>query len=98
MGLRGVLRCGSGPGDGRAHPDECRAVGLSRCCRERGIERLAINVAVRQAVDAVGGPAICLVPRDDVLGEGHGSVALDGDVIVVPDDAQSVELLHAREG
>ena len=93
--LRGVAGVGGGPSHGAAHRDE----GGPLLLVHSGVECLSkgqdVDVAVGGHADVVDIPSVGLVPRDDVLGECHLGVALDGDVIVVPDDGEVGESLRA---
>ncbi|CAB4888725.1 unannotated protein [freshwater metagenome] len=42
-------------------------------------------------------PAIGLVACNNILSEGNGSVAFNGNVIVIPDDGEVIESLRTRQ-
>ena len=56
-----------------------------------------VEVAVGLGRDALDVPAVRLVPLDGVLGDGGLGVALDRDVVVVPQQDQVAELLVAGQ-
>jgi hypothetical protein len=59
-------------------------------CRlpRRGVNGSDVHVTVVQHVDFMNIPAVGPVTRDDVLVERERCVALDGDSVVVPYDAE----------
>ena len=88
-----------GPRDERAQADERRAVGVGLGGLDRGVQGVdVLAVAVRAAgpVDELHVPAVRLVAREDVLGERDLGVALDRDVVVVPQHDEVAQLLRAR--
>ena len=90
-----------GPRDERAQADERRAVGDGLGRLDRGVQRvdvLAVPVRAAGPVDELHVPAVRLVARDDVLGERDLGVALDRDVVVVPQHDEVAQLLRARDG
>ena len=78
-----------------AMKDGRSVTGLGRL--ERLVERVRVEVAVRLRRDALDVPAVRLVPLDRVLGDGRLGVALDRDVVVVPQQDQVAELLVAGQ-
>ena len=42
-------------------------------------------------------PAVSLVTRQNILGEGNFGVILDGDSVVVPDDDEITQVLGSRK-
>ena len=92
-----VARVGCGPRDGAAHGNERGALLLVHRGLERGVEREDVDVAVRCHPDVVHVPPVGLVATDDVLGECHRGIALDRDVVVVPDDREIAQALHTCE-
>src|SRR5699024_1837462 len=95
----GALLAGGGPGDDGAQRDEGGPVGdrlrlLDR--RRQGVHVLPVLPA-GGPVHALRVPAVGVVAGDHVLGERHVRVALDGDVVVVPEDDQVAQLLGAGQ-
>src|SRR5699024_7927731 len=94
---------GDGPADDGAQADEGRLVGDLLRLEDLGLERrdvLDVGRAVGAAVDPVHGahvPAVGLVARGGVLGERDRGVALDGDLVVVPQDDEVAQLLGAGD-
>ncbi len=60
---------------------------------QRRVQTRRVQVAARQLVDTLHVPAVRLVPLDGVLGDRGLRVALDGDVVVVPEQDQVAQLL-----
>ena len=86
VGLAGVLGVGRRPGDDRAQRDERRLVRdrFGRAVRRvEGGDVLFVPPVVEQPVDALGVPAVRVVPLHDVLVERDDRVVFDRDVIVV---------------
>ncbi len=94
----GVLRVRRGPGDDRAHRDERRLVRHLLRGLDGVIDGVRVEVAVRLRGDALDVPAVGLVALDGVLGDRGLRVALNGDVVVVPQEDEVAELLVARHG
>ena len=80
------------------------AMKLGRSVTRRGLlervpQRLDVLLVAGAAVgpvDALHVPAVGLVARRDVLGEGDVGVVLDGDLVVVVDQREVAELLVCR--
>ncbi len=94
LGVLGVRRR---PGDDRAHRDERRPVGDRLRRLDRVVEGVRVEVAVRLRGHALDVPAVRLVPLGGLLGDGCRRVALDGDVVVVPQQHEVAELLVAGQ-
>ncbi len=100
VGLAGVLSVGGGPGDDRVEHDEARLVGDRVRLADRVVQRghvLLVRRAVVGPVDVLDVPAVGLVAGADVLAEGDVGVVLDRDPVVVVDERQVAELLHAGD-
>lgn len=93
----GVLGVRGGPGDDRAGRDERRALGLGLGGQQRAVQALGVEVAAGQLVHALDVPAVGLVTLQGVLGDRGLRVALDRDVVVVPQQHQVAELLVAGQ-
>jgi hypothetical protein len=95
----GVLLGRRRPGDDRPQADERRAVGDGLRGLDRGVEGVHVLrvVAALGPVHELHVPAVGLVPLQDVLGERDLGVALDRDVVVVPDRDEVAELLGAGD-
>lgn len=89
----GVLGVRCGPGDDRAGRDERRAPGLGLGGQQRLVQTRRVQVTAGQLVDALDVPAVRLVALQGVLGDRGLRVALDGDVVVVPQQDQVAQLL-----
>jgi len=72
---------------GLADDQRRAAVGLLRFGQRRVAEREVVGVRQRDHPPAVGGE-----PRPDVFGEGEAGLPFDGDVVVIVEDDQLVEL------
>ncbi len=96
--LRRVARMRRGPRDRGPQLDEGGSVDFGLRGHQRGMERGHVHGSVGVLPDPMGGPPVRLVPQADVLVERERGVALDGDVVVVIDDAQRSEVLHSRQG
>ena len=57
-----------------------------------------VDIAIGQHVNEVSREAVGGVAGDDVLSEGDPGVALNGDVVVIPDDREIVQRLRAGDG
>lgn len=98
MGGLGALGVRGGPGDDRARGDEGGALRLGLGGLQGLEEGLRVEVAVGLLGHALDVPAVRLVALKGVLGDGRLRVALDGDVVVVPQQHQVAELLVAGQG
>ena len=100
VGLAGALLVRCRPADDRAQRDERRALGLGAGRLERRGERLdvlVVGAVLGHEADALHVPAVRLVARGDVLGEGDRGVVLDRDAVVVPDQDEVAQALGAGE-
>src|SRR5262249_18856496 len=94
VGRRGVLSVRGAVSDVTVEDDER---GTPRRLAEDA-ERMLDPVDVVRVTHAQNVPSVAHEPSGDVLGERDPRVALDGDVIVVPDPAEVIEAEVAREG
>ena len=95
----GVLLVRGGPGDDGAQRDQRgarRSPPARRAAPCTGPRRPGPRLCL--LLDALDVPAVRLVAREGVLGEGGLGVALDRDVVVVLQHDQVAELLVARRG
>ncbi len=97
--LAGVLLAGSRPADDRLEDDEGGLVGLALRRLDRGVEGGHVFDVFARAlpVDRLHVPAVGLVARCDILGEGDVRVVLDRDLVRVVDRDQVAELLVSGE-
>ena len=86
--FRRATRVWSRPRDGSSHADEARGRGAGCRGAKRCVNGSDVHVTVVQHVDFMNIPAVGPVTRDDVLVERECCVALNGDPIVVPYDAE----------
>lgn len=93
----GVLGVRGGPGDDRTGRDERRALRLGLGGLQCVVEALGVQVAGGRLLHPLDVPAVGLVALEGVLGDRGLRVALDRDVVVVPQQDQVAELLVAGQ-
>ena len=93
MRLVGVLLVGAAGRDVGAHDDQRRLV----LHRLRIVDRLLDAVELQVLAEVHHVPAVGLVALADVLGERDRGVALDRDVVVVPERDQAAQAEVARK-
>jgi hypothetical protein len=96
----GALGVRGGPGDDGAQADEAGTVRDGLCGLvgvPQGLDVLDVLGAAVGPVDGLDVPAVRLVARRDVLGEGDVGVVLDRDAVVVPQQRQVAQLLRAGQ-
>ena len=97
--MRTLLR-GARPRDDRAQIDDRGLIGHGLGRLDRGVQGVDVLPILTTAgpVHPLGVPPVGGVAGEDVLGEGDVGVALNRDVVVVPNQNQVAKCLGASEG